>query len=152
MADFGLEGNFMTLCGGLFHLVFSSLLWVQTRRVRCVCEKDAFEFYNIRGPHLDFDAGAWLERKPNNFAVSGTLNRWKYNDITTLKFWPSIHFPLICYFTEVGTDPKNRKHMWVTQVLGSSHPDEGQPHFFPGICNALQFQAEMEKHNLKLRK
>eukprot|EP00539_Tryblionella_compressa_P016742 CAMPEP_0178847390 /NCGR_PEP_ID=MMETSP0746-20121128/18637_1 /TAXON_ID=913974 /ORGANISM="Nitzschia punctata, Strain CCMP561" /LENGTH=248 /DNA_ID=CAMNT_0020512033 /DNA_START=82 /DNA_END=825 /DNA_ORIENTATION=+ len=36
--------------GGGFHLLFATLLWVQTARVRCVFEKDGFEFYNVKGP------------------------------------------------------------------------------------------------------
>jgi Protein of unknown function (DUF3119) len=66
--------------GGGFHILFSALLWVQTSRVRCVFEKDSFEFYNIKGPRLDLNKGAKLVRKPDNY-VSGTRNRWKYDKI-----------------------------------------------------------------------
>ena len=60
--------------GGGFHILFAALLWVQTARVRCVFEKDAFEFYNIRGPGLDLDKGAELVKKPSNY-VAGTETR-----------------------------------------------------------------------------
>jgi hypothetical protein len=66
--------------GGGFHILFAALLWVQTSRVRCVFEKDGFEFYNIKGPGLDLEKGAKLVRKPDNY-VSGTRNRWKYDTI-----------------------------------------------------------------------
>lgn len=66
--------------GGGFHVLFAALLWVQTSRVRCVFEKDGFEFYNIEGPGLDLEKGAKLVPKPNNY-VSGTRNRWKYDKI-----------------------------------------------------------------------
>lgn len=66
--------------GGGFHILFAALLWVQTSRVRCVFEKDGFEFYNIKGPRLDLNKGAKLVRKPDNY-VSGTRNRWKYDKI-----------------------------------------------------------------------
>jgi Protein of unknown function (DUF3119) len=96
------------VCGGIFHMLFASLLWVQTRRVRCVFEKDSFEFYNIKGPKLDLKAGARLEQKPDNY-VSGTINRWKYDTITNYGFFPSLDFPVICYFKETET-PKVRAY------------------------------------------
>jgi hypothetical protein len=43
--------------GGGFHILFATLLWVQTARVRCVFEKDGFEFYNVKGPRLDYENG-----------------------------------------------------------------------------------------------
>ena len=88
--------------GAGFHILFATLLWVQTSRVRCVFEKDAFEFYNIRGPRLDLDKGAELVRKPDNY-VSGTQNRWKYDTIINYGFFPSEQFPVICYFKETET-------------------------------------------------
>jgi len=61
---------------------------VQTKRVRCVFEKDGFEFYNIVGPGLDLEKGAKLVKKPDNY-VSGTRNRWKYDKIINYGFFPS---------------------------------------------------------------
>lgn len=129
--------------GGLFHMVFSALLWVQTRRVRLVFEKDAFEFYNIKGPGLDLDNGGRLERKPDNY-VSGTVNRWKYDTITNYRFFPSLDFPFIVYFKETET-PKEKWNRWFAafDAYGS-----GQPHFFPGICNARQFKNQMEERGV----
>jgi hypothetical protein len=125
-------------------MLFAALLWVQTRRVRCVFEKDAFEFYNIKGPHLDLEKGAWLERKPNNFVV-GTVNRWRYDTVTSYGFFPSLEFPVICYFKEIET-PKEQWTKWF--ALFDSY-GRGQPHFFPGICNARKFKKEMETRGVK---
>ena len=83
-------------------MLFAALLWVQTRRVRCVFEKDGFEFYNIKGHKLDLDNGARLEKKPDNY-VSGTQNRWKYDTIINYGFFPSLEYPVICYFKETET-------------------------------------------------
>ena len=132
------------VCGGLFHLLFAGLLWVQTRRVRCVFEKDAFEFYNIKGPHLDLERGAHLESKPANY-VSGTRNRWKYDTITNWGFFPSEVFPVICYFKESET-PEWKWNRWFAAFDSYGR---GQPHFFPGICNVAQFKEQMEKRGVK---
>jgi hypothetical protein len=75
--------------GGLFHILFAALLWVQTRRVRMVFDKTGFEFYNIKGPGLDLEKGAWLERKPDNY-VAGTQNRWTYDSVINYGFFPSV--------------------------------------------------------------
>eukprot|EP00546_Thalassionema_frauenfeldii_P010586 CAMPEP_0178918178 /NCGR_PEP_ID=MMETSP0786-20121207/13681_1 /TAXON_ID=186022 /ORGANISM="Thalassionema frauenfeldii, Strain CCMP 1798" /LENGTH=256 /DNA_ID=CAMNT_0020591857 /DNA_START=53 /DNA_END=823 /DNA_ORIENTATION=- len=127
------------VCGGMFHMLFASLLWVQTRRVRCVFEKDGFEFYNIKGPSLDFAKGAYLDKKPDNY-VAGTRNRWKYDTIINYGFFPSLQFPVICYFKETET-PEEKWDKWFAAFDSYGR---GQPHFFPGICNARQFRAEME--------
>lgn len=132
------------VCGGLFHLLFASLLWIQTRRVRCVFEKDAFEFYNIKGPHLDLERGAYLESKPGNY-VSGTRNRWKYDSITNWEFFPSEVFPVICYFKETET-PEFKWNRWFAAFDSYGR---GQPHFFPGICNVAQFKEQMESRGVK---
>lgn len=132
------------LCGGLFHLLFAALLWVQTLRVRCVFEKDAFEFYNIKGPKLDLENGAYLEKKPDNY-VAGTQNRWKYDSITNYGFFPSEEFPVICYFKETDT-PEWKWNRWFAAFDSYGR---GQPHFFPGICNVKQFKAQMEARGVK---
>jgi len=127
------------VAGGAFHLLFASLLWVQTRRVRLIFEKDSFEFYNIKGPSLDFDKGAWLERKPDNY-VSGTINRWKYDTIINWGIFPSLEFPVIIYFKETET-PKEQWDKWFAAFDSYGN---GQPHFFPGLANARQFKEQME--------
>jgi hypothetical protein len=132
------------VAGGLFHLLFAALLGIQTRRVRCVFEKDAFEFYNIKGPGLDLEKGAWLQEKPANY-VAGTRNRWKYDTIINYGFFPSLEFPVICYFKETET-PKEQWNKWFAAFDSYGG---GQPHFFPGICNVHQFKAEMEKRGVK---
>lgn len=112
----GVDGgpSLVGVTGGLFHMLFATLLWVQTRRVRCVFEKDSFEFYNIKGPKLDLNNGAKLVQKPDNY-VSGTINRWKYNTITNYGFFPSLDFPVICYFKETET-PEVRSRSSALQV------------------------------------
>ena len=172
--------------GGGFHILFAALLWVQTSRVRCVFEKDGFEFYNIKGPGLDLNKGAKLVRKPDNY-VSATRNRWKYDKIInygkptvftrrhfmtvvhehthihTLSlnvyvlpfscarvnkkgFYPSLEFPVICYFKETET-PKKQWNRWFAAF--DYYNTRGQPHFFPGICNARQFKEQMELRGVK---
>lgn len=132
------------VAGGAFHILFAALLWVQTRRVRCVFEKDSFEFYNIKGPSLDFEKGAWLEKKPNNYVV-GNANRWKYDTIINYGFFPSQEFPVICYFKETETP----KEQWGKWFAAFDSYQGGQPHFFPGICNVNQFKEQMELRGVK---
>jgi hypothetical protein len=130
--------------GGGFHILFAALLWVQTMRVRCVFEKDAFEFYNVVGPKLDLENGAKLVKKPDNY-VAGTVNRWKYDSITNYGFFPSEQYPVICYFKETQT-PKEKWNRWFAAFDSYGR---GQPHFFPGICNVRQFKEQMESRGVK---
>lgn len=130
--------------GGLFHLLFAALLWVQTRRVRLVMHKDGFEFYNIKGPGLDLENGAWLEKKPDNY-VSGTPNRWKYESIINYGFFPSIEFPVICYFKETETE----EWKWNRWFAAFDSYGRGQPHFFPGFVDVYKFKEEMEARGAK---
>jgi len=131
--------------GGGFHMLFATLLWVQTSRVRCVFEKDSFEFYNVRGPRLDYEHGmAELVRKPDNY-VSGTPNRWKYDTIINYGFFPSEDFPVICYFKETET-PEWKWNRWFAAFDSYGN---GQPHFFPGICDVKKFKEQMELRGVK---
>jgi hypothetical protein len=130
--------------GGLFHILFAALLWVQTRRVRLVFEKDGFEFYNIKGYKLDLEKGARLERKPDNY-VAGTQNRWRYDSIINYGFFPSIWFPVIVYFKETDT-PEWKWNRWFAAFDSYGR---GQPHFFPGISNVFQFKEQMEARGVK---
>lgn len=144
--SYALDGgpSLIGLAGGLFHMLFASLLWVQTKRVRCVMEKDGFEFYNIKGPKLDLENGGYLEKKPDNY-VSGTRNRWTYDSIINYGFFPSLDYPVICYFKETETP----EEQWDKWFAAFDSYGRGQPHFFPGICNARQFKEEMEKRGVK---
>ena len=81
--------SLIALAGASFHLIFGRFLWVQTDRVRCVFEKDSFEFYNLKNGKL--------QQKPQNY-VADTRNRWKYDSIINYGFFPSEDFPVICYF------------------------------------------------------
>jgi hypothetical protein len=128
-------------CG--FHLLFAALLLVQTARVRCVFEKDSFEFYNVKGKGLDLEKGARLVKKPANY-VSGTENRWAYDSITNYGFFPSEGFPVICYFKETST-PEFKWNRWFAAFDSYGR---GQPHFFPGICNVQQFKKQMEERGV----
>jgi hypothetical protein len=131
--------------GGGFHILFATLLYVQTSRVRCVFEKDAFEFYNVKGPGLDYENGkAELVKKPDNY-VAGTQNRWSYDSIINYGFFPSEEFPVICYFKETAT-PEWKWNRWFAAFDSYGR---GQPHFFPGICNVRQFKEQMEARGVK---
>jgi Protein of unknown function (DUF3119) len=131
--------------GGGFHILFATLLWVQTARVRCVFEKDGFEFYNVKGPGLDYENGkADLVKKPDNY-VAGTRNRWKYDTIINYGFFPSEDFPVICYFKETET-PEWKWNRWFAAFDSYGR---GQPHFFPGICNVKKFKEQMEMRGVK---
>lgn len=133
------------ISGGGFHILFATLLWVQTSRVRCVFEKDGFEFYNVKGPRLDYENGkAELVRKPDNY-VSGTRNRWKYDTIINYGFFPSEDFPVICYFKETETP----EWKWSRWFAAFDSYGNGQPHFFPGICNVHKFKEQMELRGVK---
>lgn len=136
--------SLLGIFGGGFHILFAALLWVQTSRVRCVFEKDSFEFYNIKGPGLDLENGAWLEKKPDNY-VAATPNRWKYDSIVNYGFFPSEEFPVICYFKETET-PEWKWNRWFAAFDSYGR---GQPHFFPGICNVRQFKEQMEIRGVK---
>jgi hypothetical protein len=130
--------------GAGFHIVFAALLWVQTTRVRLVFEKDSMEFYNVKGPRCDLNKGAKLVKKPNNY-VAGTENRWKYDTITNYGFFPSLDFPVICYMKETETDEEK----WDKWFAAFDPYGKGQPHFFPGICNAKQIKEEFEKRGIQ---
>mmetsp|Transcript_24234 Transcript_24234/g.67534 ORF Transcript_24234/g.67534 Transcript_24234/m.67534 type:complete len:260 (-) Transcript_24234:259-1038(-) len=144
--SYALDGSpsMIGIMGGCFHLLFAALLWVQTRRVRCVFERDAFEFYNIKGHKLDLDKGARLETKPSNY-VTGSSNRWRYDSIIHYGFFPSERFPVICYFKETDT-PEEQWNRWFAAFDSYGR---GQPHFFPGICDVAQFKHEMESRGVK---
>lgn len=130
--------------GGCFHILFAALLGVQTARVRMVFEKDGFEFYNIQGKNFDLEKGAKLVPKPSNY-VAGTDNRWKYDKITNYGFFPSIDYPVICYFKETQT-PEYKWNRWFAAFDSNGH---GQPHFFPGICNVRKIKEQFELRGVK---
>ena len=136
--------SLMGVFGAGFHVVFAALLWVQTTRVRLVFEKDSMEFYNVEGPQCDLSKGAKLVKKPSNY-VAGTENRWKYDDIINYGFFPSLEFPVICYMKETATD----EYKWNRWFAAFDSYGRGQPHFFPGICNAKQVKEEFEKRGIK---
>lgn len=125
-------------------MLFAALLWVQTRRVRLVMGKDGFEFYNIKGPSLDLEKGAWLQTKPDNY-VSGTKNYWEYDKIVNYGFFPSIEYPVIVYFKETQTPPEK----WNRWFAAFDSYGGGQPHFFPGIVDVQKFKEEMEARGAK---
>mmetsp|Transcript_22739 Transcript_22739/g.31758 ORF Transcript_22739/g.31758 Transcript_22739/m.31758 type:complete len:253 (+) Transcript_22739:82-840(+) len=128
------------IAGGGFHILFAALLYSQTSRVRCRFEKDGFEFYNVKGVGED----AELIKKPDNY-VSGTRNRWSYDKIIHYDFFPSLEYPVICYFKETETP----KEQWSKWFAAFDSYGRGQPHFFPGLCNARQFKNQMELRGVK---
>lgn len=128
-----------------FHVVLASLLWVQTNRVRCVFHDDAFEFYNIKGPGLDLNNGAWLEKKPGNF-VTNKQNRWKYDQIVYYEFFPSAELPVLIYMKETQTPEEH----WNQNIAALDTSGGGQPHFFPGLFDAREFRREMKNHGVTM--
>ena len=134
--------------GAGFHLVFAALLWVQTARVRLVFEKDAFEFYNVKGPRCDLEKGAKLVKKPKNY-VAGTENRWEYDSVINYGFFPSLEFPVICYVKDTQTPEEHWDHWFAAHWFAAFDSyGRGQTHFFPGICNARQVKEELEKRGV----
>ena len=95
-------GSLMGMAGNCLHVVLAALFWVQTLRVRCVFEEDGFEFYNLKGDMKLSNDKAKLTRKPKNF-VTSTENKWSYDKVTGYQFYPSLEYPLICYFKETET-------------------------------------------------
>ena len=132
------------VAGASFHLLFAALLWVQTRRVRCVFDKDGFEFKNIKGYKLDLEQGARLVDKPGNY-VTGTTNKWSYDKIINYGFFPSFEFPVIVYFKETETTEDH----WNKWFAAFDSYQRGQPHFFPGICDVSQFREQMQARGVK---
>lgn len=130
--------------GAGFHMVFAALLYSQTTRVRLVFGKDHMEFFNVKGKGCDLKNGGKLVKKPSNY-VAGTPNKWYYDDITNYGFFPSLEFPVICYMKETGTDEKK----WNRWFAAFDSYGRGQPHFFPGICDAYQIKEEYEKRGIK---
>ena len=132
-----------------FHLALAAFLWSQTNRVRLVFQKDSFELFNLS------NSGTHLKEKPSNY-VAGTVNRWKYDDIVDYGFFPSVNYPFIIYFKEVGT-PKEQWgnfEYWgkLAALFDPTHTTvEGQPHFMPGLMDVSEFVKQMEARGVKRR-
>ena len=125
------------MAGAAFHAVLAMWVGVQANRVRCVFDKQAVEFYNLKGSGTKFtaksadDVDPRLERKPDNWMVRGTPNRWNYKTITGYRIYPSLEAPVICV-------------LWETQNANIGE----QPHFFPTLFDAKHFKQEMDKHGV----
>lgn len=132
------------MLGFAIHTALATLLWFQTRRVRCVFEEDGLEFYNIV-PHAtdtnavfdlaDPSCQSTLKPKPSNF-VTKTKNKWCYESISGYQFVPSRELPLICYYQE-------------TQTPQAYNIPGEQPHFAPVLFSAKAFEQEMEQRGVK---
>lgn len=123
------------LYGAVFHLALAGWVGAQASRVRAVFEKDAIEFYNLKGTGTKFTARPAddpnLERKPDNWLVK-TANRWKYKTITGYQFYPSLDVPVLTI-------------LWETETAEGKSAYGEQPHFFPVLFNARLFKEEMDK-------
>jgi len=133
---YGYHGDANGQMGMLFHLVLSGWLGVQANRVRTVFDKEAIEFYNLKGSGVKYQARPALcddrlQRKPNNWMVGHTPSRWNYETITGYYFYPSIEFPVVTI-------------LWETETTQYGE----QPHFFPALFNVKQFKEEMDKHGV----
>ena len=125
-------------------MVLGGWIGVQANRVRCVFDKEAVEFYNLKGStssHLieenyAADIDPTLEHKSPNW-LTRTPNRWNYKTISGYRFYPSINFPVICVLWETETKGSRDTHIM------------RQPHFFPLLFSAKEFKANMDKHGVK---
>ena len=134
------------ILGAALHTVLATLLWFQTRRVRCVLEEDGLEFYNIL-PKDAFSSNSnnaynlrdptcqsTLQSKPSNF-VTKTKNKWAYDSITGYQFLPSRSWPLVCYFQETQTP--------------QAYNIPGQcPHLAPVLFHAESFVQELQQRGV----
>ena len=127
------------LLGAGFHAALAGWIGLQSNRVRAVFDNEAIEFYNLKGMGSAYLAGpakdARLQRKPNNWLVSSTPNRWNYKTISGYRFYPDKEFPVVCI-------------LWEEQTKEGKIHYGSQPHFFPALFNAKHFSEEMKKHNV----
>jgi len=127
------------LLGTAFHVVLAGWIGLQANRVRTVFDDKAIEFYNLKGMGSAYLAkpakDQRLQKKPDNWLVKGTPNRWNYATITGYRFYPSVEFPVVCI-------------LWEDQTGEGKIHYGSQPHFFPALMNAKLFVQEMNKHNV----
>jgi Protein of unknown function (DUF3119) len=125
--------------GAAFHAALGVWVGVQGNRVRTVFDDEALEFYNVKGSSATFlnkerknadRVDPRLEKKPNNWLLNRTPNRWKYETITGYRFYPNLDAPVLCI-------------LWETETHGGE-----QPHFFPVMFDAKHFKEEMDKHGV----
>jgi hypothetical protein len=133
----------LAYAGAAIHLILGIYVWKQTNRVRCVFDKDSFEFKNIKDGEL--------VTKPNKNYVRGTLNRWKCKSTTQFGYVPSKAFPLVTFFLETETDnEKWGQYSWWGQFFSNTYSkDQPTMHFFPGFIDIDTWEEEMLKRGAK---
>jgi Protein of unknown function (DUF3119) len=130
-------GPIITLLGVLF--------FVQTIRLKFVCDSNAFELMNTS------------QESGENIVVGGA-NRWAYTSFVNYEFFPKGWIdqpqgPILVYFKETQTPSVE----WSKGPGKSANsPDAlangakpGQVHFFPALCNCKQLRAEWEQRGCK---
>lgn len=135
---------------GAFTTALGLLFLVQTVRIRFVFDEDnCMELKTVKASSELADSG----ENP----VVGGMNRWSCDRIVNYDFFPQSWMdpdhpigPVLIYFKETQTD----ESFW-NDGPGKSANDPakiaagtavaGQVHFFPTVCNAQQFQKELEK-------
>lgn len=134
-------GPFITLLGALF--------FVQTLRLRFVCEPDNFALQEST-----IWTGDEKERDTGENIVVGGKNRWAYKKFVNYDSFPKGWLdqpqgPILVYFKETQT-PSDKWNEGPGKDANS--PDAiangakpGQVHFFPALCDTKALFAEFEK-------
>lgn len=128
------------LLGAGFHVALAGWIGLQANRVRAVFDDKAIEFYNLKGMGSSYLAkeamDPRLQRKPGNWLVEQSPNRWNYETITGYRFYPAQEFPVVCIMWESETGEGRKAY------------GNDQPHFFPLLFNAAHFKEEMTQRNV----
>lgn len=129
-------GPLVTLLGLLF--------FVQTTRVRFVCDSTSFELKS---------GGDALNDSGENFIVGGE-NRWAYDSFVNWDFFPKGWIdqpqgPILVYFKETQT-PSEKWNQGPGAAANNADAVArgaklGQVHFFPAICDTKQLREEFIK-------
>lgn len=134
---YGIDSQ-LGVAGSLIHAVLAIYLYKQTQRVRCVFDKNSFEFKNLKNGQLI--------TKPNKNYVKGTINKWDCSKTVDFGYVPNKSFPLITWFKETETPPGTWGQYGLWGKIWSNVGDlKGAPsiHFFPGFIDMKTFETEM---------
>ena len=137
------------LSAAALHVALAGFIWSQTKRVRLVFYEDNFELFNLS------NSGKSLKEKPSDY-VTGTANRWRYDDIVDYGFFPNETNPFIIYFKETATPEEQWGNFeyWgkFAALFDPTHKTvEGQPHFMPALMDPTEFINQMKARGVKRR-
>jgi hypothetical protein len=109
-------------------IALSTLLTVQTGRVRFVFDNEALELFVAEKKDDKVNEKEEILKTSRDNIVVGGRNRWTYDSFVDWFFIPSKDFPVLVYFKETQTSP------------------DGQIHFFPVIMNGkVLYETMVEK-------